>query len=47
VRVVFFQNISDPGAHLGAVHVTAICKMPDGSRSHISFLGNWNGRRAV
>src|SRR5579872_4553983 len=38
MSVVFFDNVTHTGKHLGAVHVTAISKVPDGSGSHISFL---------
>src|SRR5450755_65960 len=36
--IVLFQNLSSAGEHLSAIHVAAIRKMPDGSRSHGTFL---------
>jgi hypothetical protein len=40
---VLFQNFAGAGEHLSAVHVAAIRKMPDGSRSHGAFLDKRDG----
>ena len=42
-RVVLFQDFSGAREHLSAVHVAAIRKMPDGSRSHGAFLDKRDG----